>query len=316
MSELPAPPVLAEVVRSGFVEARHRGSLIALHGGGSVAFTAGDVATPCYPRSANKPMQALGMLRSGLPVEDELLALVCASHSGEPFHVEGVRRILANAGLDESALRCPPSWPISETAKAELVRAGGAPARVTMNCSGKHAGMLASCVAAGWPIETYTRPDHPLQVRIRETIEELTGEKVAHTGIDGCGAPLYGFGLAGLARAFRTLLLAPEGSPERRLVDAVRTHPAWTSGTDRDESALIGGVPGLFAKSGAEGCYAAALPDGRTVALKLEDGGQRARPVVMAHALRRLGLASPVLDEQVSAAVYGGGQPVGEIRPA
>lgn len=308
------PPVLAEVVRSGFVESRHRGSLIALAPDGSVAFTAGDVTTPVFPRSANKPMQATGMLRAGLDVDGELLALTAGSHSGERFHVDGVRRLLQRVGLDESALRCPPAWPIDETEKARRIRAGEEPARITMNCSGKHAGMLAACVAAGWSTKTYVDPGHPLQLLIRRTIEELAGEQVAVTGVDGCGAPLFALSLTGLARAFRALVPAPDGTAEHRMVTAGRAHPEWMSGTRRDETELFRGVPGLFAKSGAEGCYAVGLPDGRAVALKLDDGGQRARPVVMAAALRRLGVTAPVLEAQSTAPVFGGGGPVGEIR--
>ena len=314
LTEPAAPPVVAEVVRSGFVECRHRGSVVALASDGSTAFALGDVAIPMYPRSANKPMQAAGMLRAGLDLDGELLALACGSHSGEAFHVEGVRRILAGVALTESALRCPLSWPIDEASKDALVRAGGSPARLTMNCSGKHAGMLATCVGAGWPVETYLDPAHPLQVAIRETVEDLAGEKVAHTGVDGCGAPLFAMTLTGLARAFRTMALASAGTAEARVVAAVRSYPRFTSGTTRDEAALIASVPGLFCKSGAEACYAAALDDGRAVALKIDDGSQRARPVVLAAALRRLGVTSPVLEQQLTAPVHGGGDAVGEVR--
>jgi L-asparaginase II len=232
-----APPVVAEVVRSGFVEARHRGSVLALDADGSVAFALGDVTTPIFPRSANKPMQAVGMLRAGLDLDGELLALVSASHSGERFHIDGVRRILASVGLDESALRCPPSLPLDEAAAREVIGAGGSPTRVAMNCSGKHAGMLAACVRAGWPVDTYCDPTHPLQVLIRQTVEELAGEEVAHTGVDGCGAPLFALSLTGLARAFRAMALAPAGSPEARVAAAIRAHPTWTSGTRRRSSA-------------------------------------------------------------------------------
>ncbi|GAA2755928.1 asparaginase [Actinopolymorpha rutila] len=307
-------PVVAEVVRSGFVECRHHGSVVVLDADGSTALALGDVESPIYPRSANKPMQAAGMLHSGLDLEGELLALSTASHSGEEFHVAGVRRILAGAGLTEDDLRCPPDWPADVAARDALVRAGGEPARVTMNCSGKHAAMLATCVAAGWPTQTYLDPGHPLQKAIRESVERLAAEKVAHTGVDGCGAPLFALSLTGLARAFQAMVRAPEGSPEARLVAAVRAHPAYTSGSTRDEAALIGATPGLFAKGGAEACYAVALRDGRTVALKIEDGGQRARPVVMAAALRRLGVANPVVEAQAYAVQTGGGVPVGEIR--
>jgi L-asparaginase II len=168
------------------------------------------------PRSSNKPVQALGMLRAGLDLHGELLALACASHSGEPFHLEGVREILAKAGLDEGALQTPPDYPLDDEARDQLLREGGARTSIHMNCSGKHAAMLATCVLNGWDTATYLSPDHPLQVRIRETFAELTGEGVEKVAVDGCGAPLLSTSLTGLARAFRVL------SPRRRGARAPR----------------------------------------------------------------------------------------------
>lgn len=307
-----AAPVVAEAVRSGFVEARHRGHLIAVAADGTAALSVGDPARPFHPRSANKPMQALGMLRAGLALDGELLALACASHAGEDFHARGVARILADVGLDESALRCPPARPEDDPALVAFLRAGREATPLRNNCSGKHAAMLATCVRNGWPTDSYTAPDHPLQQRIRATIEELTGETVAHTAVDGCGAPAFAVSLVGLARAYRALALGAPGSLERRIADVVAAFPAWVSGTHRDEAELIGRVPGLLAKGCAEACYAAALPDGRAVALKIDDGASRARPVVMAVALRRLGV--PGLDDLTHAPVYGGGRRVGDLR--
>lgn len=311
-----APPVLAEVQRSGFVESRHRGSVVATDAAGSITWAVGDVDTPIFPRSCNKPIQATAMLRAGLDVDGELLALATASHSGETFHLEGVRRILAGAKLTERDLRTPPDLPIDQTAMIEHIKTDGGPTRIAMNCSGKHAAMLATCVAAGWPTDTYRDPEHPLQVRVRETMEELAGESIAATGVDGCGAPLFAVSLVGLARAFRALAVAAEHTPERRVAEAIRRHPEWTSGTRRDEAILIRGVPGLLGKAGAEGCYAVALSDGRAVALEIEDGSARTRPVVMAAALRELGLDHGALDEIGNVPVLGGGKIVGTIRPA
>lgn len=301
-------------MRSGFVESRHRGSVVALEGDGSLALSVGEVAEPMFPRSAVKPVQAVAMLRAGLQLDGELLALAAASHSGEPFHVDGVRRLLAGAGLDESSLRTPPDWPLDDAVRLATIRAGGEPTPAQMNCSGKHAAMLATCVTAGWPTDDYRAVEHPLQQRIRATLEELTGESVAATGVDGCGAPLFAVSLTGLARAFAALVRAALGTPERRVADAIRSHPEWTSGSTRDEAALMRGVPGLLAKVGAEAVYALALDDGRAVALKLEDGSQRARPAVVVAVLRRLGVEAPVLDEITKLPVLGGGHPVGEIR--
>jgi L-asparaginase II len=305
---------LVDVVRSGFVECRHHGSVVALAADGSVAFELGTPSRPMFPRSSNKPLQAVGMLRAGLALDGELLALACASHSGEAFHLDGVRTILAGAGLDESALLTPPDYPVDDVEKLDYVRRGGRPAPIAMNCSGKHAAMLSTCVHNGWPTQTYTDPGHPLQLAIREAIEQLAGEPVEVTGVDGCGAPVFGLSLTGLARAFRAVSLGVAGSHEHRVTEAIRAHPMWLGGTRRDVTKLIAGVPGLIAKDGAEGVYAAALPDGRAVALKIEDGAQRARPPVMVAALRRLGVDEPVLAELATAPLLGGGRPVGDAH--
>jgi L-asparaginase II len=280
-------PVLVEVERSGFVESRHRGAAVGLAADGRCAVRLGATDVPIFPRSANKPMQAVAMLRHGLPLDGESLALAAASHSGEAFHVEGVRRILTAAGLSADALRCPAAWPLDEHAAEQLVRAGGRRTRLHMNCSGKHAAMLATCVAGGWSIESYTAPGHPLQVEIRRVIEELTGEKVAATGVDGCGAPVFAVSLTGVARAFHTLVRAAPGSQERRVADAMRRHPEWTSGTNRDERRLMAALPGLLVKAGAEGV--AAGSDVFAGAIKIDDGARRARTPVTVALLRALG---------------------------
>jgi L-asparaginase II len=225
-----------------------------------------------------------------------------------------VRRILAGAELDEDALRCPADWPFDTLAALAYARRGLDPAPVAHNCSGKHAAMLATCVAQGWPLEDVLDPEHPLQQAVRDELEHLADEVVGHVGTDGCGAPLYAISLRGLALAVSRLVQAPPGTPEGLVVDAVRTFPEWASGTTRDEARLLRAVPGLLAKMGAEAVYVAALADGRAVALAIEDGGDRARPVAMAAALRRLGVDHPVLDALGRPPVLGGGQPVGELR--
>ena len=313
-------PVLAEVVRSGFIESRHRGTAVGLRADAAVAVSAGAATVPVFPRSSNKPLQAAAMLRCGLDLDGQLLALAAASHSGEDFHVAGVRRILANAGLDEDALRCPADLPLAEEAQRELLAAGAGPARVYMNCSGKHAAMLATCVVAGWPTGSYTDPGHPLQLAIAATVAELAGEPVAAIGVDGCGAPLLAISVSGLARAFRALVLAEPGTPERRVADAMRAYPAWTSGTTRPECELMTAVPGLLLKAGAEGVEAFALADGRAGALKIEDGSQRARTPITVALLRDLGVADvpgtdlAVLESMAVGPVIGGGALVGEVR--
>jgi L-asparaginase II len=305
-------PVVAEVVRSGFTESRHHGAVAGLAADGTQVISIGHTDVPFFPRSANKPLQAAAMLRSGLALDAELLALAAASHSGEDFHADGVRKILSGAGLSEDDLRCPVSWPLDvETAKRLIVRGEGM-SRIRMNCSGKHAAMLATCVQNGWPTDTYLAPGHRLQRAIRHAIEELAGERTTATGVDGCGAPLFALTMAGLARAFRRLVLSVPGTPERKVADAMRAHPEWTSGTSRDERRLMDAVPGLLVKAGAEGVNAFALGDGRSGTVKIDDGSARARTPVTVAALRLLGVAVP--DEFATVPVIGGGVVVGEVR--
>jgi L-asparaginase II len=316
---------VAEIVRNGFVEGHHYGSVVALEADGSVAWAVGDVENPILPRSCNKPVQALGMVRAGLDLPPDLLALACASHSGEPFHVEGVRRILSSAGLSEADLQTPPDYPLDDAARDQVIRDGGSKAPVMMNCSGKHAAMLATCVTNGWPTATYRDAGHPLQQALAASFAELTGEAVAVTAVDGCGAPLFSASLIGLARAFRRLALGVDGAgatdpAAARIAAAIRAHPAYVSGTNRDERALLTAVPGAIGKAGAECCYAVALADGRAFALKADDGAPRVRPVLMAEALRRAGvLEDPGVDAEAVRRtgvfeLLGGGVPVGEIR--
>lgn len=296
------------------MESRHRGSVAVLAADGSAVVRVGSVESPIFPRSANKPFQALAMLRSGLGLSGELLALAAASHSGEDFHVDGVSQILASAGVSADALQCPAAWPMDDETAYRLIAAGEAKSRLRMNCSGKHAAMLATCAVAGWPLESYLAVDHPLQVAIRSTVEELAGEKVAATGIDGCGAPLFAISLIGVARAFRNLALAKPDSPAHRIAEAMRSFPAWTSGTRRDERRLMDAVPGLLVKCGAEGVDAFVFEDGRACVVKIDDGAMRARVPVTVAALRLLGASGDVLDSLAVGRLHGGDGVVGEIR--
>lgn len=307
-------PILVEVVRNGTVESVHHGRVAVTAPDGGLVHELGSVFAPMYPRSASKPLQAVGMLRAGLDLPPDLLALVCASHSGEPFHVEGVRRILSGAGLTEADLQTPPDWPADDRAAHDLIRAGGVQTSITMNCSGKHAGMLATAKRNGWPTETYRDPDHPVQLAILAAIDDLVGEQAMLPAIDGCGAPLYAVSLAGLARSFGRLATATEG-PVARVADAIRRHPENVSGTRRDELDLHRAIAGLVGKAGAEAVYAVGLPDGTGVAIKISDGSPRARAAAMAATLQRLGHDSPTLDDQVAVPVLGHGEPVGSIRP-
>ncbi|MEV6747862.1 asparaginase [Streptomyces sp. NPDC051080] len=312
----PALPVLAEVVRSGFVEGHHRGSLVVLAADGSVERSLGDPAAPVFPRSSNKPMQAAAVLRAGLDLSGERLALAAASHSGEGFHLELVRTMLAEHGLTPADLQTPPDLPLDPVEAETYLAAGHVRERITMNCSGKHAAMLAVCAANGWDRASYLDPAHPLQQLVHQVVEEAAGEPVTAVGTDGCGAPLMAISLVGLARAFRTFVLAEPGTAERRVGDAMRAHPEYVAGTRRPDTWLMREVPGALSKMGAEAVQAVALADGRALAFKVDDGATRALGPVLARALRLLGIDAPVVARIGHVPLLGGGGEVGEIRAA
>jgi L-asparaginase II len=324
---------LAVARRSGFDESIHWGAAVALDAGGHVVTAAGNPDVAIYPRSSNKPMQAWAMVRAGLQLEPELLALVCASHDGSPAHVDGVRRILAGVGLDESALGNAAALPYDATCAQEVLQSGGAASAILMNCSGKHAGMLATCVINGWPVEGYLASDHSLQRMITDAIEELVAppvgrsigpgaaptttpsgaaasSAVAHIGIDGCGAPAHALSLRAIATAFA--VIADEQGEVWR---AMTMEPGMVGGPHRFVTRLMEAVPGWMAKDGAEGVFVAAFPDRRAVAVKIADGAARAFPAVTISMLRALGVELPadVVDE-LTVPVLGHGAPVGEIR--
>ncbi|GAA2327326.1 asparaginase [Streptomyces caniferus] len=310
----PASPVLAEVVRSGFVEGLHRGSLVVLAADGSVEWSLGEVATPVFPRSTNKPMQAAAVLRAGLELSGERLALAAASHSGESFHLDLVRAMLAEHGLTAEQLQTPADLPLDPEEAEAYLAAGRVRDRLTMNCSGKHTAMLAACARNGWPLASYLDPAHPLQQLVADGVRTASGEDVAHTGTDGCGAPLLSLSLTGLARAFRSFVLAAPGTPERRVADAMRAHPEYVAGTRRPDTWLMRALPGTLAKMGAEAVQALALPDGRALAFKIDDGATRTLGPVLARTLRHMDIDAPVLDRLADAPLLGGGARVGEIR--
>ena len=309
-----AQPILVEIVRSGFVEGVHRGRLVLLDADGEVALEIGDARQTLLPRSSSKPMQAVGMLDAGLDLDAELLAIAAGSHKAQPFHIEAVRKILAKAGLTEAALRTPPTRPSDETALIEFYRSGEQDAPIYFNCSGKHAAMLSTSAHNGWPTETYLDPAHPVQLACRAAIERLSDEQIEVVAVDGCGAPLFGYSLLGLARALRNCVLAAPGTHERRVADAMRAHPEYVAGDDTLDTTAMRSVPGLLAKTGAEAVYAAALPDGRTLAFKIDDGAKRAQPVVLAEALRRLDVPNAEVASFGTVPLLGGGRPVGELR--
>ncbi|HEX2784185.1 MAG TPA: asparaginase [Ilumatobacteraceae bacterium] len=301
--------------RSGCDESVHFGAVVGLASNGDVEFAVGDPTTAIYPRSSNKPAQAVAMVRAGLRLPPDLLALVCASHDGTPKHLEAVRRILASAGLHEELLANTPDFPLDEDAAEAVLRAGGGRTSLQMNCSGKHSGMLVTSVANGWPIDArYLQPDHPLQQSIIIAIDDLAGEVHSHIGVDGCGSPAHVVSLLGLARAFRSIANGEAGQAGDAVYDCMTAHPELVGGDGRDVTKFMRNVPGLMAKDGADGVFAAALPDGRAVALKIADGANRARPPVMVAALRALGIDVSAVEPLVVESVMGHGRRVGEVR--
>ena len=305
MSEKLTPgEVLAEVTRSNVVESVHSGHMVLLNSDGSILFQKGDPTLDIYSRSSLKSIQASAMVRAGLDIEPRLLALVCASHAGTPMHQQGAQAILAKAGLDEHSLQCVLDRPLDEE-----LRRTAEPTRLAMNCSGKHAGMLATCVINGWPIESYLDPAHPLQLAIKAEVEKMSGENVAGISVDGCGAPLFLFSLLGLARAIRNLTISTD-QVHQEVAQACRDFPEMVSGPGRLATRMMQNIDGLFMKDGAEAVNVASLADGRTLAIKISDGNARAMPAITAAALAKFGIDA----HELPVNTLGAGLPVGTIR--
>jgi L-asparaginase II len=299
--------VLAEYVRDGVVESVHRGYLLALNADGSVNLALGDSEHLIFPRSTVKSIQGAAMVRAGLKLEPRLLALGCSSHSGSDEHIAAVREILALAKLEESALQCMLDKPLGE---AERRAWGDAPAtRIAMNCSGKHAAMLLTCVTNSWPIENYLDAAHPLQIAIKNELESLAGEKITLTSTDGCGAPLFLISLAGLARAIRAVTISSD-PVHQSVMSAARQFPKMVAGMGRLTTQMIEAVPGLYMKDGAEAVEVASMPDGRTLVFKVSDGSLRPFRVLVHAGLKKLGIDSPYEAENV----LGGSAIIGAIR--
>ena len=299
--------ILAEITRSGVVESVHTGHLVMLNSDGSVHLTKGDPTQLTYPRSTIKSIQTSAMIRSGLKLEPRLLALVSASHSGAAMHQEGALEILATVGLGEKDLQNAKDKPLGQ----EERRAWGnqEPTRLAMNCSGKHSGMLATCVAAGWPTANYLDPAHPLQVAIKKELENLAGEEVSLTSADGCGAPLFLFSLHALARAMRAITISTDPI-HQSVVQACRDFPEMVAGEKRLTTRLMREIPGLFMKEGAEGVEVATLADGRSIVFKVSDGSERPFETLMVAALAEFGISVKDTTEPV----YGGSEVIGSIR--
>ena len=307
MTSFSTGEILAEITRSGVVESAHSGHMVLLNSDGSVHLSKGDPSQLTYPRSSIKSIQTSAMLRAGLKLEPRLLALVSASHSGAAMHQDGAIEILATVGLTENDLQNAKDKPLGEIERRAW--ADKEPTRLAMNCSGKHAGMLATCVAAGWPTANYLDPAHPLQVAIKEELENLANEEVALTSADGCGAPLFLFSLQGLARAMRAITISTDPI-HQSVVQSCRDFPEMVAGEKRLTTRLMREVPGLFMKEGAEGVEVATLADGRTIVFKISDGSLRPFETLMVAALAEFGVNVTDTTERI----YGGSEAIGSIR--
>lgn len=308
-------PVLAEVWRGDYLEALHHGGFAVVGPDGALQAALGDVDSPFLARSALKPIQSVAMLRAGLDVDGALLTLTGASHAGERIHVDGVRALLDGAGLGTDALQTPPALPGDEDALLAWVGGGHGRDALVHNCSGKHAGMLRTCVRAGWDTRSYRDPAHPLQRAIAEALAEFTGAEIGPSVVDGCGAPAFPATLTGLARAFGRLAGGSDPNA-RRVAEAFRTHPEYASGTNRYEAVLHREVSGIVAKGGAEGTLAAGLADGTGIVVKVSDGDARATAPALVAVLEALGLGTPLLAEFQPHPVLGHGRPVGRVSPS
>ena len=301
---------IAFSTRSGFDESLYHGAAIAIAPDGTTIAALGDPDVAVYPRSSLKPLQATAMAECGLVLPGDLLAIVSASHDGTAMHTAAVLDVLATVGLDESALRNTPSYPLEEAARTDALRRGEGPTALHQNCSGKHAGMLATCCINGWSIDDYLHVDHPLQVAITASIEEH-GAPVEHVGVDGCGAPTHAVGLADLARSFAAIARS-----QSDVARSMTARPDLVGGHERDVTRWMVALPGLVMKDGADGVMAGAFPDGRAFALKIASGVDGARQSATGQALRVLGIPVDDLAGRVPGGprVLGHGDEVGRIE--
>ena len=305
---------VAVVSRSGVDESIHFCAVVCVGRSGDIEFSLGDPHIQIFPRSSTKPLQALAMVRSGLALPPEKLALVCSSHNGEAIHQQTALAILAEFGLDETALGNTHADPMHTQSAHEAIRAGLPKSALQIGCSGKHSGMVATCVINGWSLENYLEQDHPLQQVITRTVAEVTGQEAFAIGIDGCGAPAHVVELVGLARAMRAMSTGAAGESGTQIYNAMSQFPYMVGGKGRDVTTIVSGIEGLFAKDGADAMYAAALPDGRAVALKMSDGFGRGSQTVLLAALKKLGVDISNVDSSIVETVYGHGKPVGSVR--
>ena len=314
---------IAVIERSGFVESRHVGALVVIGPEGDTLLSLGNPSALVYGRSALKPFQATAIISSGVNLNGEFAAIATASHTGTDAHVRLVRQLLQGANLTADALGCPAEWPGDLKAQDELVLRGETKNPIYMNCSGKHAGMLLASVANGWPTEGYLDPAHPMQKKVVEVIERFTGEKISHSGVDGCGAPVHAISLIGLANGIRAITQASPDSPfglyraAAAVAHGIPRHGWVIEGPGGNDTIVIERL-GLLAKQGAEGVMVISTANGTTVSLKVLDGNLRVASIVGLHALAKVGAVSladiNLVSRELHLDILGGGRPVGEIR--
>lgn len=303
---------LAVLERSGFDESRHYGAGVVVDADGAILRSVGDAAASIYPRSTMKPFQALAIRRAGARFEGAQYALTTASHVGTARHREAVRSMLATFGFEPSTLLCPASFPI-DAASARLLTE---PTTLAMECSGKHAGMLAACDTNGWDAASYLDPTHPMQVGVVNELQERTGETVDLIGADGCGTPVYPVTLAGLARGIAHIV-NDDDADARELVTAALDNPWAIDGEGYPNATTIGRLR-IFAKLGTEGVMVMGVPGRGAVAVKMLDGNLRAGSLaalrlLTAEQLVDADAAADVIDA-VTPAITSRGAVVGRIR--
>ncbi|MGH6892721.1 MAG: asparaginase [Dongiaceae bacterium] len=335
-TELPqdSSPVLAEVVRGGMVESRHHASVAVVDAHGGIVHAWGDIDLPIYGRSAIKPLLAIPLVESGAADRFKLsvaeIALATASHNSEPRHVETVTAWLERIGLGIEDLECGAHYPAHEPTMQAMLRAQQEPNRAHNNCSGKHAGFLATAIHLGEPTKGYIQYEHPVQRRLLGLLEQMSALELgeAPRGIDGCGIPVIAIPIANTALAMARMA-DPHHLPDeraaacRRILAAMMADPFMVAGTDRFCTKLMSAVPGKAAiKVGAEGVYCGALPElGLGICLKVTDGASRACEVVMGQVLRHLGVIDEAMAEELGKTLTPeiknwAGTPTGLVRPA
>lgn len=298
--------VVAKLERAGLVESIHHGIVALVGPDGKLIDEVGKAKRLIFPRSSVKPLQAVATKALGAKLSGAHLAISCGSHQGTEEHTKLITEILADNGLTGEALQCPVAWP----GDSEARHRAQSETRECFNCSGKHAGFLAACVAAGFPTQNYLDPEHPLQVKVREVIEEYAGERILFTTPDGCGAPLHTLSVEGLARAIGRFT-----KENTEIVDAMLLNAWAVDGYNTPDTLIM--EAGFIAKLGAEGVFVIGTREGFAVAVKIADGNLRAAPLAALNMLKKHDLIDiktyQDLTDKIAQKVTGGNQVTGKL---